>query len=267
MCAAQCEIADGRMIKSGLDPSRYCMTACTVRAKAAFVDVIRDMTTVTGRIPFGGEVVSGMAGITGQAVVTSIEGKSGLPKMVEFERRPVARNVTITAFIAVAAIVHILVTMAVKTALGDLGEHRATVATFTGRTRMRSSQQETGQVMFERRSCPLALRMAVPTRRPELAFVRILLAMTLHAFGSRFRIHLVRAMTGFTGNGGMRAHQGKVSKFMIKETRLENDDFRIPALMIRMTRRTVLRGGQFVLAMEAAARIDIAAHSLVARNA
>ena len=267
MCAAQCEIADGRMIKSGLDPTRHCMTTCAVRAKAAFVDVIPGMTTVTGRIAFRGEVVSRMAGTTGQAVVTSIEGKSGQPTMIEFERRPVARNMTITAFITVAAFVYILVTMTVHTAFGDLGEHRAAVATVTSCTCMRSSQQETRQVMFERRFFPLALRMAVPTRRPELAFVRILLAMTRHACGSRFRINLVRAMTGFTGNSGMRADQGKVSKFMLKKTRLKHDDFRIPAFMIRMTGRTVLRGGQFVLAMETAARIDIAAHPLVARDA
>lgn len=85
MRSSQGEIAHGAMIEAGLGPIRHRMTARAVAAQTAFVNVVAAMAAVTGCVAFGGEVVSGMAGVTGQSIVTSNQGKTGQPKVIEFQ--------------------------------------------------------------------------------------------------------------------------------------------------------------------------------------
>jgi hypothetical protein len=108
------------------------------------------------------------------------------------------------------------------------------MATVTGNLFMLSLQRKLRYVMIEIKFIPVFGIMAFLTLLAEIAFVRVLFAVTVEAAGWSLRELLIRLMASCTGHVLMAALKMEIRIIVVEGCVIQNGDICIPANMVGM---------------------------------
>ena len=158
------------------------MTAVALRSVVAKVPVILPVTADADRRGLRGTRRLAMAGRALQIGVTARQGKMRLLRMIETPLRPAIRRMTGLAFLAQPALVHVVVRMTAVATGARLLEGQGGVTLGAAHDPMQAKQREICEIVIELKLVPPGLlRVAPIARLTELAVMRILGTMTIHA--------------------------------------------------------------------------------------
>ena len=262
--ALQGKVGAPRVVEADFLPGEFAVACLALFAVTAVVCVVAAMAADTGSV--GGLVLDrvDMATFATDMGMLALQGKVGVPIMVEVGFTPFAFVVAVSAVCSVDAMVHV-----VKRVTAVAGGRRflvalVDVAAIAGGVTVRAVQGEMRLVVIEAELLPAFRSMAVLAVVAEIAPVRILFAVATAATGRGFGVFLARLVTRAAGRRSMRTFKGEVGSSVLERQWIEVDDIGVPTQVFVMTALAGGCGDIRQATMVAAAGADILVDRLVA---
>lgn len=141
-------------------PFEITMATTTVRAKAALVNVVLNMTRVAAAVTTIAKFRVAMTCSTGNALMTADQSEAAHRKVIESGIFPTSRTVAVGTLVTVASFVNVIGLMAGTTGTPDLCEVVFLVAGVAGHTHVPATEGEVGEFVIEFRVTPASIAVA-----------------------------------------------------------------------------------------------------------
>jgi hypothetical protein len=229
------------------------------------------------------QVAAAVAILTIDPGVHALERKTGLFVVIEFRGLPAGGGMAVGAFRAPVAPVDII-----RGVAGDafFGGALVPVAEMTAHARHLEvfvTQRVGGLVVIEPGPAPGGRLVASGTIAPQLAFVRLLFPVAVHAAGRGFAERLPAHVTARATNDCVRIVQGKIGTVMIKLLTTQLHDVGVATMVLRVATAAFRRrytgqvsvkalfaadvGCDLLVTIEAQTRLALAIAAVVAERA
>ena len=255
------------MIEYAHAPRLVAMTASAIGAEAPGVAIVAAVTPRAVLWQGVLEVAAAMTVGAGNVCVRAFESEPGLASMVKLRRLPAGHRVTVCAFLAATAVVHIVR----RVALGTLFRRAAIVLTHVagtaGNVTVLIAQGELGLLMVKGGALPRVRRVTLMTIRTEVTAVRIFCPVTSDARHARLAKRYARAVAAVTSNRRVCPFEMKVGELMIETLAAQMYDVGIAAVVLAVAALTLTSARRRHAAVIAAPRDHVACNIFVAVEA
>jgi hypothetical protein len=200
------------------------------------------VAAVTTRTVLGQRVLEVAAAVTVSAAdvyVCAFQSEPCLATMVKLRRLPAGYRVTVCAFLAAAAVVHIVRSVA----RGTLPRRAAVMLTYVagaaGNFAMLIAQWKVCLLVVKGCPLPRARRVALVAICSEPTAVRVIRTVTSDARHGRLAKRYSRAVAAVASDCRVRAFEVKVGEFMIEAVAAHMDDVGIAAVVLAVAALTL----------------------------
>lgn len=259
----QSPVAIPGMIKGGLLPLVVTVAAAAILSQPPRMAVLSLMATeaVLGNLRL--QIAAAMTVAAIDVGVHPFQGEAGLLLVIEFAGLPARGRMTLAAFRAALATMHIIGCVAGGTGLRRVLVVVAEMAAQAGYLDVFVVQRETRLVMVETDLLPARGVVTGGAIAPELAVVGIYLAVAVHARRRRLAVRLVRRVTSAASDRSVRALQRKLGCSVIELVAIEFDDVAIATEMLAVAGPALRARNSRQLAVKAARAVNIRSDVLV----
>jgi hypothetical protein len=238
MRADQCVFRVFFMIEMDVSPTAAGVAGLTGFAEVAFVIVVLQVAGNTGRIEFIGERVLAVAAGTFLFGMLAVQQEIRVAVVIETGVVPAFRAVTVSALVAAAPFMRVVLGMTVVALGRRVLERVVLMAIEAGGLQVFADQRISGRIMIEFDVLPFHRRVTIATRRAQRPAVRIVFFVTRVAIVRRVAVLLVSGVARGAFTFGVFAEQWKVREFVVEVSFVELHDIGVAALVIGMTPRT-----------------------------